>query len=75
MGIKNVKIGMRNIDIKKIFLHAVLSVLNSKTVLKETIQELELPVHTDDSFYEDTIKLIDTILNALIINNIESKLK
>ncbi|MEI3434714.1 MAG: DNA-processing protein DprA [Clostridia bacterium] len=82
VGIKNVKIGMRNIDIKKIFLHAVLSVLNSKTVLKETIQELELPVHTDDSFYEDTIKLIDdnkvnidTILNALIINNIESKLK
>lgn len=82
VGIKNAKIGMRNIDIKKIFLHAVLSVLNSKTVLKETIQELELPVHTDDSFYEDTIKLIDdnkvnidTILNALIINNIESKLK
>lgn len=82
VGIKNVKIGMRNIDIKKIFLHVVLSVLNSKTVLKETIQELELPVHTDDSFYEDTIKLIDdnkvnidTILNALIINNIESKLK
>ena len=82
VGIKNVKIGMRNIDIKKIFLHAVLSVLNSKTVLKETIQELELPVHTDDFFYEDTIKLIDdnkvnidTILNALIINNIESKLK
>ncbi len=55
---------------------------SEKTVLKETIQELELPVHTDDSFYEDTIKLIDdnkvnidTILNALIINNIESKLK
>ena len=70
---------MRNIDIKKIFLHSVLSILNSETVLDATIQELKLPLQKDSSFYENAVKLIDcntvdidTLLNSLILNNIAS---
>lgn len=73
------KPGMKNIDIKKNFLHAVLSILNSEMVLDATIQELRLPLQKDSSFYENAIKLIDknaididTLLNSLIFNNISS---
>lgn len=79
VGVKNVNIGMRNIDIKKIFLHSVLSILNSETVLDATIQELKLPLQKDSFFYENAVKLIDgntvdidTLLNSLILNNIAS---
>ena len=79
VGVKNVNTGMRNIDIKKIFLHSVLSILNSETVLDATIQELKLPLQKDSSFYENAVKLIDcntvdidTLLNSLILNNIAS---
>jgi predicted Rossmann fold nucleotide-binding protein DprA/Smf involved in DNA uptake len=79
VGIKNINAGMRNIDIKKIFLHAVLSILHSEMVLEATIQELRLPLHKDSSFYENAVKLIDggvldidRLLNSLIVNNIES---
>jgi len=70
---------MRTIDIKKVFLHAVLSILNSETVLDTTIQELGLPLRNDNSFYETATKLIDnpplnidSLLNSLILNNIAS---
>lgn len=79
VGVKNVNIGMRNIDIKKIFLHSVLSILNSETVLDATIQELKLPLQKDSFFYENAVKLIDgnsididMLLNSLILNNIAS---
>lgn len=79
VGVKNVNIGMRNIDIKKIFLHSVLSILNSETVLDATMQELKLPLQKDSSFYENAVKLIDSnsididmLLNSLILNNIAS---
>ena len=79
VGVKNVNTGMRNIDIKKIFLHSVLSILNSETVLDATIQELKLPLQKDSFFYENAVKLIDgntvdidTLLNSLILNNIAS---
>ena len=79
VGVKNVNTGMRNIDIKKIFLHSVLSILNSETVLDATIQELKLPLQKNSSFYENALKLIDgntvdidTLLNSLILNNIAS---
>lgn len=68
---------MRNIDIKKIFLHSVLSILHSEMALEATIQELKLPLQKDSSFYENVVKLIDggmldidTLLNSLIANNI-----
>ena len=79
VGVKNVNTGMRNIDIKKIFLHSILSILNSETVLDATIQELKLPLQKNSSFYENAVKLIDgntvdidTLLNSLILNNIAS---
>lgn len=79
VGVKNVNTGMKNIDIKKIFLHSVLSILNSETVLDATIQELKLPLQKDSFFYENAVKLInsntvdiDTLLNSLILNNIAS---
>lgn len=79
VGVKNVNTGMKNIDIKKIFLHSVLSILNRETVLDATIQEIKLPIQKDSSFYENVIKLIDsntvdidTLLNSLILNNIAS---
>lgn len=79
VGIKNVNTSMRNIDIKKIFLHAVLSILHSEMVLEATIQELKLPLQRDRSFYEKAVNLIDdgmlnidTLLNSLILNNIAS---
>lgn len=79
VGVKNVNTGMRNIDIKKIFLHSVLSILNSETVLDATIQELKLPIQKNSSFYENAVKLInsstvdiDTLLNSLVLNNIAS---
>lgn len=79
VGVKNVNTGMKNIDIKKIFLHSVLSILNSETVLDATIQELKLPLQKDSSFYKNAVKLIDgnnididTLLNSLILNNIAS---
>lgn len=79
VDVKNVNTGMKNIDIKKIFLHSVLSILNSETVLDATIQELKLPLQKDSFFYENAAKLInsntvdiDTLLNSLILNNIAS---
>ena len=79
VGVKNVNTGMRNIDIKKIFLHSVLSILNSETVLDATIQELKLPIQKNSSFYENAVKLIDSnsididmLLNSLVFNNIAS---
>lgn len=79
VGVKNITAGMRNIDIKKIFLHAILLILNSETVLDATIQELRLPLQKDSFFYENVVKLIDsniididTLLNSLILNNIAS---
>lgn len=79
VGVKNVNTGMRNIDIKKIFLHSILSILNSETVLDATMQELKLPLQKNSSFYENAVKLIDgntvdidTLLNSLILNNIAS---
>lgn len=79
VGVKNVNTGMKNVDIKKIFLHSVLSILNSETVLDTTVQELKLPIQKNSSFYENAVKLIDgnsikidTLLNSLILNNIAS---
>lgn len=79
VGVKNVNTGMKNIDIKKIFLHSMLSILNSETVLDATIQELKLPLQKNSFFYENAVKLIDgnsididTLLNSLILNNIAS---
>ena len=79
VGIVDINMAMKNIEIKKIFLHAVLSVLHNKTVLALTIQELGLPLQKDNSFYENAINLIDNhalnidmLLNSLIINNIAS---
>lgn len=79
VGVKNVNTGMKNIDIKKIFLHAVLSILNRETVLDVTIQDLKLPLQKDNSFYENVVRLIDNektdidkLLNSLIENNIVS---
>lgn len=77
VGVNNINTGMRNIDIKKIFLHSVLSILNSESSLDATIQELKLPLQKNSSFYENAVKLIDsntinidTLLNSLILNNI-----
>lgn len=74
-----IKSGMRNIDIKKIFLHVVLAILNSEIVLDATIKELRLPLQKDSFFYENAVKLIDNnkididiLLNSLILNNIAS---
>lgn len=79
VGVKNINMEMENMDIKKIFLHSVLSILNSETVLDATIQELKLPMPKNSAFYENVLKLIDsntvnidTLLNSLIVNNIVS---
>lgn len=79
VGIKNVNIEMRNIDIKKNFLHAILAILCNEMVLEETIEELKLPFQNDDFFYENAIKLVDNntinidiLLDSLIRNNIAS---
>lgn len=79
VGIKNVNIKMRNIDIKKNFLHAILAILCNEMVLEETIEELNLPFQNDDSFYENAVKLVDSntinidiLLDSLIRNNIAS---
>ena len=70
---------MKNMNIKKIFLHSILSILNSETVLDATIQELKLPMPKNSAFYENVLKLIDsntvnidTLLNSLVVNNIVS---
>lgn len=79
VGVKNINMEMKNMDIKKIFLHSILSILNSETVLDATIQELKLPMTKNSAFYENVLKLIDsntvnidTLLNSLIVNNIVS---
>lgn len=79
IGIKNIDTSMKNITIKKIFLHAILSILHNEIVLDSTIQELKLPFKNHSSFYKDVIQLIDknmldidTLLNSLILNNIAS---
>lgn len=79
VGVKNINMEMKNMDIKKIFLHSILSILNSETVLDATIQELKLPMPKNSAFYENVLKLIDsntvnidTLLNSLIVNNIVS---
>lgn len=79
VGVKTVKAEMKNTDIKKNFLHAVLAILHNKMVLEATIQELRLPFKNDNSFYKNAIKLIDSgeldineLLDSLILNNIAS---
>lgn len=79
VGVKKINMEMKNMDIKKIFLHSILSILNSETVLDATIQELKLPMPKNSAFYENVLKLIDsntvnidTLLNSLIVNNIVS---
>lgn len=79
VGVKNISMEMENMDIKKIFLHSVLSILNSESVLDATIRELKLPMPKNSAFYENVLKLIDsntvnidTLLNSLIVNNIVS---
>ncbi len=79
VGVKNINMEMKNMNIKKIFLHSILSILNSETVLDATIQELKLPMPKNSAFYENVLKLIDsntvnidTLLNSLIVNNIVS---
>lgn len=79
VGVKKINAKMKTIDIKKIFLHAILSILNSETVLYATMQELKLPLQRGDYFHEDVMKLIDSntlnidiLLNSLILNNIAS---
>ena len=79
VGINSVNTEMKNIDIKKVFLHAVLSILHSEIPLEITIQELNLPLQKGRYFYENAVKLIDrnilnidTLLNSLILNNIAS---
>lgn len=79
VGVKNISMEMENMDIKKIFLHSVLSILNSESVLDATIRELKLPMPKNSAFYENMLKLIDsntvnidTLLNSLIVNNIVS---
>jgi hypothetical protein len=70
---------MTNLEIKKIFLHSILSILDSSVVLDTTIQELRLSLKNTSSFYDDAINLInsgrldiDALLNSLIFNNISS---
>ena len=79
VDVKVIKSGMRNIEIKKIFLHAVLSILHSEMALDAAIQELSLPLQKDSSFYDNAVKLIDNnsvdidkLLSSLILNNIAS---
>lgn len=79
VGVKNINMEMKNMVIKKIFLHSVLSILNSESVLDATIRELKLPMPKNSAFYENVLKLIDsntvnidTLLNSLIVNNIVS---
>ena len=79
VGVKNISMEMENMDIKKIFLHSVLLILNSESVLDATIRELKLPMPKNSAFYENVLKLIDsntvnidTLLNSLIVNNIVS---
>ncbi len=79
VGVKNINMEMKNMNIKKIFLHSILSILNSETVLDATIQELKLPMPKNSAFYENVLKLIDsntvnidTLLNSLVVNNIVS---
>lgn len=79
VGVKTVKAEMKNTDIKKNFLHAVLAILHNKMILEATIQELKLPFKNDNSFYKNAIKLIDSgefdineLLDSLILNNIAS---
>lgn len=79
VGVKNINMEMKNMNIKKIFLHSILSILNSETVLDATIRELKLPMPKNSAFYENVLKLIDsntvnidTLLNSLIVNNIVS---
>ena len=79
VGVKTVKAEMKNTDIKKNFLHAVLAILHNKMILEATIQELKLPFKNDNSFYKNAIKLVDSgeldineLLDSLILNNIAS---
>ena len=79
VGVLNVKPAMRSIAIKKIYLRAVIAILNKEIVLNATIQELDLPIQNDSSFYEKAMELIDnqivtidSLLNSLVQNNIAS---
>lgn len=79
VGVREINTPMKSIDIKKIFLHAVLSILHSKMVLEATIQDLNLPIQEKDFFYENVVELIDNnmlnidvLLNVLILNNMAS---
>jgi DNA protecting protein DprA len=79
LDVKISKPRMTNLEIKKIFLHSILSILDSSVVLDTTIQELRLSLKNTSSFYDDAINLInsgrldiDALLNSLIFNNISS---
>ena len=70
---------MKNIEIKKIFLHAMLSIIHNEMVLDKSIEELKLPLKNNGLFYEKILKLIDNkvididiLINSLISNNIGS---
>ncbi len=79
VGVKNINSKMTNIEIKKIYLHAVLAILNSEEVIEVSIKELGLSIQNDSLFYEKIMKLIndnvvdiDILLNSLILNNVAS---
>ena len=79
VGVKNINSKMTNIEIKKIYLRAVLAIINSEEVIEISIKELGLPIRKDSSFCEKIMKLInddvvdiDILLNSLILNNIAS---
>lgn len=79
VGIKNANTLMKNIDIKKMFLYSVLSILHNESVLERTICDLKLQIQKDGTFYENAIRLIDDkvldidiLLDSLILNNISS---
>lgn len=79
VGVENINFKMKNIEIKKIFLHAMLSIIHNEMVLDKSIEELKLPLKNNGLFYEKILKLIDNkvididiLINSLISNNIGS---
>lgn len=80
LGIKESKNKLSNMEIKKIYLNSILSILHNKNVLKSTIKELGLNIEAleniDDvccSLYNliDEGKInIDQVIKSLVKNNI-----
>lgn len=70
---------MSNYEIKKDFLHALISIVDSNRVVDKTIRDLNISIANDDKLFKNFVSLIengevniDNLLNSLIINNIAS---